>query len=249
MSTGGVWNGSWPGSGVAGMSEKTAVIHQPDFLPHLGFFHRLLRTDIFIILDHVFLSKSGWVHRDKIKTPQGEQWITIPVKKTGLQPLICEAEIDYNPHYGKIQKLLHAHYSHAPFFKEIYPPLREVLERRQTRLVDLNLGLLNLALNWFDIRIEKIEFSSTLGIATRKSQMNADLVAAAGGTVYLSGPGAKAYHEDAPFSRAGLTVAWQDFHHPVYQQQHGSFIPYLSCIDLFFNCGIDNSQKILRSCL
>jgi hypothetical protein len=231
------------------MSEKTAVIHQPDFLPHLGFFHRLLRADIFIILDHVFLSKSGWVHRDKIKTPQGEQWITIPVKKNGLQPLICEAEIDYNPHYGKIQKLLYAHYSHAPFFQEIHPPLREVLERRQARLVDLNLDLLNLALNWFDIRIEKIEISSTLGIATRKSQMNADLVAAAGGTVYLSGPGAKAYHEDGPFSRAGLTVAWQDFHHPVYQQQYGSFIPYLSCIDLFFNCGIHNSQKILRSCL
>jgi hypothetical protein len=123
------------------------------------------------------------------------------------------------------------------------------MERRQARLVDFNLDLLNLALNWFDIRIEKIEISSTLGITTRKSQMNADLVAAAGGAVYLSGPGAKAYHEDGPFSQAGLTVAWQDFHHPVYQQQHGPFIPYLSCIDLFFNCGILNSQKILRSCV
>jgi hypothetical protein len=228
------------------VSEKIVVIHQPDFLPHLGFFHRLLRADVFIILDHVPISKRGWVHRDKIKTPLGEEWITIPVRKIGSQPIIMEAEIEYNSQFEKVLRLIQSNYSSAQYYHEIFPPLIAQLNQCTTSLLNHNLGLLMLLLEWFDIHIAHMPRSSALGITTRKSQMNADLVTAVGGDTYLSGTGAKDYHEDSPFLDAGVTVVWQEFKHPVYPQLYGDFVPYLSSIDLLFNCGIKQSREILR---
>ena len=200
------------------MSEKIVVIHQPDFLPHLGFFHRLLRADVFIILDHAPISKRGWVHRDKIKTALGEVWITIPVKKIGSQPVIMDAEIEYNAQLEKVPRLIQSNYSSAPYYREIYPPLITELKKRPISLLDYNLGLLMLLLEWFDINIAHMPRSSSLGITTRKSQMNADLVRTVGGNTYLSGTGAKDYHEDSPFLDTGIAVVWQEFKHPVYPQ-------------------------------
>lgn len=77
--------------------------------------------------------------------------------------------------------------------------------------------------------------------------MNAELVKAVGGNIYLSGVGAKDYHEDMPFEETGIAVEWQQFKHPVYPQLYGEFISYLSSIDLLFNCGIEESRKILRT--
>jgi hypothetical protein len=224
------------------------VIHQPDFLPHIGFFHRLLNADVFIILDHIPLSKSGWVHRDKIKTAAGEEWVTVPVKKIGSQPIIGSAEIDYNHHYGKIIRTIEAQYRRAPYFRDLFPPMRDILESMPQRLIDLNLELLRLLLTWYDIRVDRMPLSSTLQVASKRSQMNADLIIAVEGATYLSGPGARAYHEDGPFVQAGISVIWQEFRHPVYPQLFGEFIPYLSSIDLLLNCGIQKSRSIIRSC-
>ena len=227
---------------------KKVVIHQPDFLPYLGFFHRLLQADEFIVLEHVQMSKRGWVHRDKIKTSKGEEWITIPVKKIGDQPLINHAEVEYNPSYDKILRVIKVNYSQTPYFSSIFPELSAIFNIKPPRLMDLNMKFLELLMRYFGIQTH-ITFSDSSGITSRRSQMNADLAQAAGGTVYLSGMGAKDYHEDGPFYEKGISVEWQNFKHPVYPQQYGDFIPYLSSIDILFNCGIDKSREILRNCL
>jgi hypothetical protein len=97
----------------------------------------------------------------------------------------------------------------------------------------------------FDITID-IVFSSSLKSTTTKSERLVELLKQVDATHYLSGVGARDYHDDEPFDRAKIQVLWQEFTHPIYEQLHGDFIPYLSSIDLLFNCGIEKSRKILR---
>lgn len=216
-------------------------------MPYLGFFHRLLHADEWVVLDHVQLSKRGWVHRDKIKVPTGEQWITVPVQKIGEGQTIREAEIGPGDHLAKLVRVIKSNYQAAPYFADVFVDLEEILLRGHSKLFDLNMALLHQLLRWFDI-VVPMRLSSSLQVTTRKSQLNADIVKAVGGDTYLSGTGAKAYHEDGPFLGAGLRVRWHDFRHPTYPQLHGEFVPCLSSVDLLFNCGVERSREILRNC-
>lgn len=227
---------------------KTVVIHQPDFLPHIAFFHRLIYADIYIILDHVPISKRGWAHRDQIKTAKGKEWITVPIIKIGEQPRINEAIIDSNnKHIKKIINLIEANYRGAPYFDLLFAPLKEIYLRKHQKLIHLNLELLEFLFDCFDVKIATC-LSSDFGVTSTKSQMNADLVKKVGGDTYLSGVGAVDYHDNDPFTQMGIQVVWQKFQPPIYSQLFGDFIPYLSSIDLLFNCGIEKSREILRSC-
>jgi hypothetical protein len=98
-----------------------------------------------------------------------------------------------------------------------------------------------------DIEIPQV-LASTLNTTGKKNELLVDILQKVGATQYLSGVGARAYFEPELYERAGIEVVWQDFLHPAYPQLHGPFIPYLSSIDMLFNCGIEESRKILRSC-
>jgi len=216
-------------------------------LPYLGFFHRLLSANEFIVLDHVRMSKRGWVHRDKIKTSNGEKWLTIPIKDISANNIIREAEIDYNSHFDKMLNHISANYVEALYYDEIFPALESIFSKKYQMLVDLNMALIDKLLEWFDIHTN-ITFSSSYRVTSRKSKMNVDLVTAVKGSVYLSGQGAKDYHEQEPFDQSNITVIWQEFNHPDYPQLHGRFIPFLSSIDLLFNCGVKRSRDVIRGC-
>ena len=97
---------------------KIIVIHQPDFIPWIGFFDRLIKSDIFVVLDNVQYIRQGWHHRDKIKTASGSMWLTVPVKKKGrYEQLINEVEIDYSQNWqSKHLKTIHHNYGHAKYF-------------------------------------------------------------------------------------------------------------------------------------
>lgn len=241
-------NGLSRSSGAAAMSEKTAVIHQPDFMPYLGFFQRLLQCDLFIVLDHVQFSKGGWHNRDKIKTPQGAKWITIPVHikgKPNINQVLLKQDTDWREeHLKKIKRC----YAGTEAFDRIYNELCEVYELQCDRMVDFNMHVLEWLFNKFDI-IVPIVFSSSLNPNGRSNDMLVDVLKKAGAVTYLSGIGARDYFREEPFEQAGIKVLWQHFEHPVYPQLHGEFIPYLSGIDLLLNCGTQRSRKILRSCL
>lgn len=228
------------------MTRKTVVIHQPDFLPYLGFFERLLHADLFIVLDHVRLSKRGWVHRDKIKTASGESWISVPLRGLKESTLINQADIDRNALYHKIPRLIVSAYRQAPYFDDVYPAVEEIFAADFTKLADLNMAFLKLLFGWMAIDVPML-VSSTMQVTSAKSAMNAELVQKAGGGVYLSGMGAKAYHEQEAFDALGIEVVWRDFRHPIYPQLYGEFIPFLSTLDALFNCGIEGTGKLLRN--
>jgi hypothetical protein len=228
---------------------RTVVVHQPDFLPYLGFFHRFLHADMYISLDHVQLvqgTSRAWTHRDKIKTRNGPSWLSLSLKKSPLETAIRDVALSPDDSWRKNNlNLLRENYGRTEFFNVIFGKLEQTYSMPFERLESFNLALVDLVCEWLRIDIVRTS-SSDLAPIGKKSEMVANLVAAVGGTRYLSGVGARAYHEHEPFTRRGIEVVWQDFSHPVYPQQFGEFIPYLSTIDALFNCGPDATARMLR---
>ncbi len=227
---------------------KTVVIHQPDFLPYIGFFHRFLKSDLWVVLDQVqFVNKGGsWHYRDRIKTPKGAVWLSISVQKTEINTPINKVLLSNAVNWKENNlNLIKQNYSKAPYFKEIFPFVEKLYSNTSERMMDFNLASIDMLTDLFDIRIEKI-FASDLNPQGAKSELLIDILKKAKAEIYFSGVGAKNYMNDELFRAEGIDVVYQDFIHPVYPQLHGDFIPYLSSIDLFFNCGIEESRKILR---
>ncbi len=231
---------------------KTVVIHQPDFMPYLGFFHRFLSANLYIVLDHVqFVTNSSksWMHRDKIKTAHGEDWLTLSVKKAARGTPINQIELSTETDYKTANlNLIRANYRHAPYYGEIMPHVEKLYDNLPTLLVDFNMRSIDMLLELLGICIPKV-FSSSLTPQGSKNAMLIDLLHKVGATDYLSGVGARAYMDVAAFETAGIRVIWQEFAHPVYLQQHGEFIPFLSTLDALFNCGIIGTQKLLKGAL
>ncbi|HAM35949.1 MAG TPA: hypothetical protein DEB40_10830 [Elusimicrobia bacterium] len=227
----------------------TAVIHQPDFLPYLGFFHRLLQAHLYVILDHVqfVYGSRSWTSRDKIKTSQGAKWLTVPIKKCAQATPIDQVMLSNTDWRQTHLNLLFENYRSTPFFEEILPHIEALYQFQCERLVDFNLASINMLNHLFGISIPSA-LSSSLKPAGKSNELLVDILKKVNATTYLSGIGAKAYFDPKPFETAGIRVIWQNFSHPVYLQCHGPFIASLSSIDLLFNCGIAKSREILRSC-
>lgn len=229
--------------------KKIAVIHQPDFMPYLGFFHRLLYADVFVILDDVQFSKSGWHHRDQIKVPYGNKkiWITLNVMNAPTNTKINEIVLSMDDKAKrKLLNQIIVNYRKANFFMEIEPLVTKMIMNQERNLSLYNIAIIKKLISIFNIDIEII-IASNLNHQGKGNDMNVDILKKINATHYLSGIGAKNYHDDKPFQEANIEVFWQEFTHPSYPQLYGEFIPFLSCIDLLFNCGIKKSQEILRS--
>jgi hypothetical protein len=225
---------------------KTVVIHQPDFLPYLGFFHRLLNTDLLVILDDVQFTRRGWHHRDKIKTLNGEKWLTLSIKKSSIDTNINNIHLFEDNWKNSHLNLIKQNYKKAPYFNEIFPFIKDLYSQDFNKMIEFNLYSIKMLLKLFNINI-KIDYSSNYNIQTKSNELIVDLLKKVDATHYLSGLGAKDYYNPAPYNDSNIEVIWQNFKHPIYEQINGEFISYLSSIDILFNCGIKESRKILRS--
>ena len=230
------------------MNKKTVVIHQSDFAPYLGFFHRFLHADFYIALDHVqfVYGSRAWTHRDKIKTAQGEKWLTVSVKKVPRDTAINQIELSTDTDWRKENlSLLEQNYRKAPYYKELMPELERLYAQHFPLLRDFNMASIEMLMDMLDVRIPWV-WSSSLDPVGAKNELLVDLLKKVSATHYLSGVGARDYFEPEPFANAGVEVVWQDFTHPVYSQQFGNFVPYLSALDVLFNHGVTVSREMLR---
>jgi len=225
---------------------KTVVIHQPDFMPYLGFFHRLLHADLYIVLDDVQFLRRGWHHRDKIKTPHGDKWFTLGLQKSPQNEKINNIMLNHEDWKQEHLNLFIQNYKKAPYYAEIFPYIELLYSNKFDKMIDFNMISITMLMKLFNISIE-MEYSSKYNLQTKANELLSDLLQKVEATNYLSGIGAKDYFDSKPFNDANIEVIWQDFKHPIYPQLHGEFIPYLSSIDLLFNCGIDKSREILRN--
>ena len=226
---------------------RTLAVLQPGYLPWLGFFDQLARSDVFVIYDDVQFDKHGWRNRNRIKSPAGPHWLTVPVLHSGRQsPLIQNVQINQaQPWARKHLGTLRQFYGRAPFAGRYLPELEELLHRRWDLLVDLDLAVISLLCRWLSVE-PRLERSSALGITGGQSERLLNHCRQFGATRYLSGAAARDYLDTQLFVAQGIEVVWQDYQHPVYPQQHGSFISHLSTLDLILNCG-DQSRSILLS--
>ena len=218
--------------------DRTVVVLQPGYLPWLGFFDQLSRADVFVYYDDVQYDKHGWRNRNRIKTQDGAQWLTVPVRHEGL-PRIADVEIDQRTAWARkhVASIRQA-YARAPFLKRYLPAFEEVLQRKWERLVDLDLACASLMADWLGLK-RQVERSSTLGIGGVRSERLVNICRHFGASRYVSGDSAAAYLDVPAFAAHDIAVEWQAYSHPTYPQLHGDFVPNLSALDLLFNCGPD----------
>jgi hypothetical protein len=220
------------------------VILQPGYLPWLGFFDQLIRSDVFVYYDDVQFDKNGWRNRNRIKSPAGPHWLTVPVRITSLSQQILETKIDNRQpwarkHIGTIKQF----YAQSPHLRRYLPELEELLTQRWENLVDLDIAVIKTLCDWLGIKRRMLR-SSELGITGERSERLLQICRHVGTRRYLSGTAAQGYLNVELFAQNGIEVEWQNYQHPVYPQQHGEFVPYLSVLDLLLNCG-DESASII----
>jgi len=212
--------------------------HQPAYLPWLGYFEKMARADIFVYLDTVQFEKNSFTNRNKIKTPRGPQWLTIPVRIKGhtkctvRELFIDEAQLWRSRHL----KAIEMNYRKAPHFKECFPRLEAVLSIQESNLAELCWWQLQFWLGEFDIKSQVVR-SSALPVHSKKSDLVLDLCRHFGADHYVSGTLGRNYLDEASFAAAGIKIEYQNFQHPVYPQLWNNFEPYMSIVDYWMNCG------------
>lgn len=220
-------------------------IHQPQFLPYLGFFDKVAQCGVYVILDDVEAIRNDFTNRNGIKGPKGAVWITIPVKeKDGV--IIRDIEISTHINWiDKHLKTIQHFYGKTPYFRSYFQDIEKIYKKREWgRIIDIDVEFLKWVFNELNVDIDII-FSSKLNIKSKKTLRLVDICREIGANVYLSGVGGKNYMDLDLFAESGINVKFQNFKHPVYPQRFGNFIENLSIVDLLFNCG-EKSLEILR---
>ncbi len=219
------------------------AIHQPNFLPWLGYFNKLLRSDVFVLFDDVqFPRAKTVVNRVLIKTQQGPSWITVPVTNKGDLALIKDVCIAPDPGWKrKVLRTIELNYANAPFTKQYLPGIREIIESSSNELCRLNASLIAWCMQQLGGETRLVMSSS---LCQDKPLVDGGekircLLKALNATTYISGEteGSKRYIDEEWYRQQGIELQWQQFKHPQYPQLHGEFAEYMSIIDLLFNCG------------
>ncbi len=223
------------------------AIHQPNFLPWLGYFYKIVESDFFVLLDNVQYSKNSFINRNKVKTPQGDLWLTVPVKANRLSELLIK-DVQVSDHMDwrrKHLRTLEMNYGRAIFFNQLYDKIERTYYKTDwNNLCMANISFLRMVLRELGLERRLIR-ASELSVEGSGTQLLINITEKLGGTIYLSGYGGGKYQQEDLFKKAGITLQCYDFRHPTYSQLWGDFIPNLSIIDLLFNCGSESLDILL----
>src|SRR5579859_3080262 len=222
------------------MKEELIVgIHQPNFMPWMGFFNKICLVDEFVLIDEVQYVRGSVCNRTKVKNNMGDAvWLTVPVNlENGSASTFNQAKIADPNWQKKALNLIKASYLKTPFFRLYFPEIEELLSRDYSSLAKLNIALINFFCVKFAIDTP-IHIQSELGIEFgKKNYLNLGITMHFKGNVYLSGGGARKYNDDSLFLKEGIELRYQDFKAPRYGQANGEYIEGLSILDLLFNEG------------
>lgn len=230
---------------------KVLSMHQPNYIPYLGYFYKIAKSDVFVYLDAVQYPRGqSFAARNKIKTPNGVAYLTIPVSIPGGRKgkaKYTEVEFADNKWIDKHLKTIQTSYKKAAHFNEIYPMLEKEL-KSYDRFVDLNIGLIERISNYLKIKTERVRLSEILEDFGQKTQLIIDLCNKMDADTYLSGTGGgKEYNDERMLNDNNISLQYSNFEHPEYSQLWGEFQPYLSIIDLLFNYGPESRNILLGS--
>ena len=215
-------------------------IHQPDYISYLGYFYKISKSDIFVFLDDAQFSNDNMHHWNRIKTPQGECRLKVPVEQH-LGDLINQVRTkDELMWKEKHLKTLEMNYKKAPFFNEVFQQFKELLCQNYSSISDMNIAINTWIIRGFGFET-KIYKSSDIPIDTVREERVIDIVKYFFGDIYISGHGAKAYQVDEHFSQKGIKLVYTDYQPIEYRQlwPKVGFLPYMSTLDYLFNYGFD----------
>jgi hypothetical protein len=221
------------------VKETIVGIHQPNFLPWLGYFYKIIKSDTFVFLDNVQFSKNSFQNRVKIKTINGPTWLTLPIMHNYGQ-LTKDVYINNKEKWrDKHLRTMETNYRKTPFYNNIIDILKDIYSNNNWQLMtEINISLILAICKYLNIERTFIR-SSALSVSGNSGELLINIVKKLNGSIYLSGQGGRKYQDSAKFKQAGITLSYTDFEHPVYPQKWGAFSEGLSIIDLLFNCGQD----------
>lgn len=230
-------------------------ILQPGYLPWLGFFEQMYNTDVFVILDDVQYDKKSWRNRNRIRTKDGWIWLTVPVLTKGsfsqrIQDVCINNEI---PWQRKHLKSLETNYQKASYYKDHIDFFRELYSKEWKYLLDLDMAVIEYLKAQLKLNA-KIFFSSSLYAADpeeledpaascraatcgAKNEKILNICKKLSADILYDGESAESFIDKALFAKEGINIEFQHYNHPVYTQLFQPFMPYMSVIDLLFNCG------------
>lgn len=225
------------------------TIQQPEHLPWLGFFNKMAQCDLYVYLDNVQFKKRYFENRNRIRTKEGEQWLTVPVLTKGSyeQKLRDVAIQDDAAWKRKYLGTLEHNYKKAPYWADVRSIVYPALEASGNSLLNLNLSLIEAVRGYLGIDTKTV-LASSLGVDEYAgSDLILEISKVTGASVYISGPDGRNYLQLDRFQAAGIKVGYHDFTHPEYSQPFVPFMPYMSIIDCIANCGKDTG-RIVRDC-
>jgi hypothetical protein len=215
----------------------TLSINQPAYLPWLGYFDRIVRSDLFVFLDPVQFERNSFINRNRIKTPSGPLWLTVPVLLSGhLSKTINDIEIDdRQPWRRKHLRSIEQNYRSAPEFEVKFARLATCYPPQTRSLAQLCFAQLKFWLNEFEVTTPVVR-ASEISVRGRKSDLVLDLCHHFGASIYLSGPLGREYLQEDDFAAAGIELRYHSYIPAPYPQLYGDFLPALGVVDYWMNC-------------
>ncbi len=224
--------------------KKIVAIHQPNFFPWLGYFDKISRSDVFVLLDNVFLPKTGgtWGNRVMLMVGGIPKWVTMPIVRSysgqrRINEMITQNISDWRT---KMINTIQTNYGATPHFREVFPIVEALVKNPENNLAVYNMKAIHTLSKVIGLSGDKCILASTLCVNGKGTDLLISITKAVGGTAYMCGGGSAGYQDDSLFDAAGLELIYQKFVHPPYDQNHCKvFVPGLSIIDALFNAGIE----------
>jgi len=230
---------------------KTCAIMQPTYIPWVGYFSMIRQVDVFVFFDTVQFVRRNWGSRNRIKTAAGELFLTIPISKNKNREDILYVNAEMTDIIWKKKHInsIKFSYSKAPFFKEIFPFIRELLENKKTLLAEFNIAIIKEISRKLGINTKFISASELINVSGKKDTLLASICSEIGCKEYFSPIGSAVYIEKIQpggiFVDKGIEVFYQNYKPVEYKQLYGEFISHMSIIDLLMNCGFEQTKENL----
>jgi hypothetical protein len=228
---------------------KTVTIHQPNYLPWLGFFSKISHSDCFIIFDNAEYTKNSVTNRNKIRTKDGWGYLTIPIDRKFYGTEIHEVTLPRDKNWMETHwKTIKQNYTKSDFFNLHQDFFESLYHGDFGYLWQINEKVISYLLRCFETDVEVIKASElNVDPNLRKTDMLIACLRGVGADIYLSGPSGRDYLDFEKFAQNNIELKFFEFQHPVYKQTYSGFEPAMAAVDLLFNVGPQASEIIKAS--
>lgn len=222
------------------------AISQPRYLPSCNYIERMIMSDIFVVMDNVQHQKRAYEHRNKIRTSNGETWLSIPIdRKNSASNHICDLMILNDKCWEGVHfKSFEYNYRKTPYYNEIIRLLEKFYNKKRTFLNEAVKDMFEILIKYLEINVNLV-WASDYNWSTKNDELLIEMVKFFNGETYISGPNGKNYIDCEKFKKNKIELLIHSYNHPVYEQVWGDFIPYMTIWDLLFYKGKD-SYKIIQ---